>query len=143
MRAHSANIPAFKTPWAGELGARLMGGLLEASKTEVGDIPQAQHFQMEHMEGSVVFPAEGGDVVFHLFPKGKNWPVGQAAQREFLAEAIDMHFGSTAGFAADHMADLSGWAIKGAALENRADYNTERHVEGFLRLLEAGIAELG
>ena len=90
---------------------------------------------------SVIY-RENGDIVFQLFPHARGFPTGADPGRAFLADALEVYFGSLDRFSASHIPELSSWAVRAKGLAETPMYDKDHHIYGFLSYLNQPLADL-
>lgn len=134
--------PTPQTPsWSNDLRTAMASGWgKHLDREEELSVEPREEFELQHTDVTVVFK-DDGDIIFQFFPQGSKWPV-PAAARDFLAEAIEAHFGSTDRFAASYVPELESWAVKAAGLTTQVSYDKAFHVDRFVHLVDDAVDAL-
>jgi len=92
-------------------------------------LPETSEFQGKRLSCRMV--RKGNDIIFQLFaPK---FPTDFSA---LLAEVVESHFGNTADFKLDHVAELNSYALLAKGILDRPTVRVDYVTTDFLNLLD-------
>lgn len=96
---------------------------------------KSDHREMEHFEVYVTERGESDIVLQFLSVKVPDFAT-------FLAEAVQIHFGTTEGFSLDQNAELKTFGLLMRRVRANPAFNEAYFVDEFLQLLEAAAGDL-
>jgi len=98
-------------------------------------VDEREEIEGKNITATVVFK-DNNDIVYQLFPSYRD------DFRSILAEAVEIHFGSTDSFKVHEVSELKSWALLAEGVQGRPFYNKDFYVDEFVTLIDMALEEV-